>query len=279
MALFTEESETDSSGDDFNNDFNSMSAGFVEALYADYLNDPNSVSRDWQRFFSKFAAYEWPRPQLGPSFKAHSVFNPPADGGPATATNGRGAVPAKHGIDMVVLQDRVDQMVRAFRVRGHMVATLDPLGLPRPPQPELEAEYYGFTDEHLEMSLSTRTIKGPKKRTLREIIDCMRNTYCRRIGVQFMHIDNYRVRQWLQDRMEGSENRLEMSRKEQLRILTKLTDAVIFEEFLQKSFLGAKSFSLEGAESLIPLLDMAIERAGRTRDARNRRRHGAPRPA
>ena len=262
MALFTEEPETGSPGDDYNNDFNSMSAGFVEALYADYLNDPNSVSRDWQRFFSKFAAYEWPRPQLGPSFKAHSVFNPPADGGAeAATTNGSAGAPVKHGVDMAVLQDRVDQMVRAFRVRGHMVSTLDPLGLPRPPQPELDAEYYGFTDEHLEMSLSTRTIKGPKKRTLREIIDCMRNTYCRRIGVQFMHIDNYRVRQWLQDRMEGSENRLEMSRKEQLRILTKLTDAVIFEEFLQKSFLGAKSFSLEGAESLIPLLDMAIERS------------------
>jgi 2-oxoglutarate dehydrogenase E1 component len=111
------------------------------------------------------------------------------------------------------------------------------------------------------VQLSTRTIKGPKKRSLREIIECMRNTYCRRIGVQFMHIDNYRVRQWLTDRMEGTENRLELHRKEQLRILTKLTDAVIFEEFLQKSFLGSKSFSLEGAESLIPLLDMTIERS------------------
>ncbi|MBL9094881.1 MAG: 2-oxoglutarate dehydrogenase E1 component [Planctomycetaceae bacterium] len=259
MALFTEDPETGSSGDDdFQNQFNSMSAGFVEALYADYLNDPNSVSNDWQRFFAKFGAHEWPQPQIGPSFPSHSVFNPPADASPA---GGNGQAGGRHGIDMAVLQDRADQMVRAFRVRGHMVSQLDPLGLPRPPQPELEPEYYGFNDEHLEMSLSTRTIKGPKKRTLREIVDCMRNTYCRRIGVQFMHIDNYRVRQWLQDRMEGSENRLEMGRKEQLRILTKLTDAVIFEEFLQKSFLGAKSFSLEGAESLIPLLDMAIERS------------------
>jgi len=251
MALATDEADQD---------FNSMSASFVEALHADYLRDPNSVSNDWQRFFAQIAPHEWPQPQLGPSFPTFSVFNPPsATNGNGTHANGH--APTKHGPDMAVLQDRVDQLVRAFRVRGHMAAALDPLGLPRPQQPELEPEYYGFTDDHMEMQLSTRTIKGPKKRTLREIIDCMRQTYCRRIGVQFMHIDNYRVRQWLTDRMEGTENRLELGRKEQLRILTKLTDAVIFEEFLQKSFLGSKSFSLEGGESLIPLLDLAIERS------------------
>ena len=253
MALVTEEDQ----------DFNSMSASFVEALYADYLRDPNSVSHDWQRFFSQMSPHEWPQPQLGPSFTSHSMFNPPAVAAGAAGGNGstNGHAAAKPPVDMAVLQDRVDQLIRAFRVRGHMVAALDPLGLPRPHQPELDPEYYGFTDDQLEMQLSTRTIKGPKKRSLREIVECMRNTYCRRIGVQFMHIDNYRVRQWLQDRMEGTENRLELTRKEQLRILTKLTDAVIFEEFLQKSFLGSKSFSLEGGESLIPLLDMAIDRS------------------
>jgi 2-oxoglutarate dehydrogenase E1 component len=250
MALITEEDQ----------DFNSMSAPFVEALYADYLRDPNSVSHDWQRFFSQMPTHEWPQPQIGPSFKPSSVFNPPA-GANVNGSYTNGHAPTKGGMDIAVLQDRVDQLVRAFRVRGHMTAALDPLGLPRPLQPELEPEYYGFTDEHLELQLSTRTIKGPKKRTLREIVDTMRNTYCRRIGVQFMHIDNYRVRQWLTDRMEGTENRVELSRREQLRILTKLTDAVIFEEFLQKSFLGSKSFSLEGGESLIPLLDLAIERS------------------
>ena len=256
MALFTEDVQ----------DFNSMSASFVEALYADFLRDPNSVSHDWQRFFAQIAPHEWPQPQLGPSFPTHSMFNPPAAAGVGAASGGGNGQPTdchapSKPVDMAVLQDRADQLIRAFRVRGHMVAALDPLGLPRPNQPELDPEYYGFTDDQMEMQLSTRTIKGPKKRSLREIVECMRNTYCRRIGVQFMHIDNYRVRQWLQDRMEGTENRLELTRKEQLRILTKLTDAVIFEEFLQKSFLGSKSFSLEGGESLIPLLDMAIERA------------------
>src|SRR5262249_50278330 len=108
---------------------------------------------------------------------------------------------------------------------------------------------------------STDTIHGEDVRPLREIIDQLRNTYCRRIGAQFMHMDDLAVRNWLQDRMESTQNRLKLSRDEQLRILTRLTDAVIFEEFLRKRYLGAKTFSLEGAESLIPLLDLAIERA------------------
>jgi 2-oxoglutarate dehydrogenase E1 component len=97
---------------------------------------------------------------------------------------------------------------------------------------------------------------------LREIIERLRNTYCRSIGVQFMHIDDFGMRYWLQERMERAQNRLALSRDEQLRILTRLTDAVVFEEFIRKKFIGAKSFSLEGCESLIPLLDLAIERAG-----------------
>src|SRR2546429_2760243 len=77
-----------------------------------------------------------------------------------------------------------------------------------------------------------------------------------------MHIDDPAVRKWLQERMEGTQNRLQLTREEQLRILTRLTDAVVFEEFIRKKFVGAKSFSLEGSESLIPLLDLAIEKAG-----------------
>ena len=93
-------------------------------------------------------------------------------------------------------------------------------------------------------------------------MDRLRNTYCGSISAQFMHIDDLEVREWLQRRMEESQNRLKLSRDEQIRILTRLTDAVIFEEFIRRKFVGAKSFSLEGAESLIPLLDLAIEKAG-----------------
>ena len=92
-------------------------------------------------------------------------------------------------------------------------------------------------------------------------MDRLRNTYCGAISVQFMHVDDLEVQEWLQGRMEESQNRLTLSRNEQIRILARLTDAVIFEEFIRRKFVGPKSFSLEGAESLIPLLDLAIEKA------------------
>ena len=113
----------------------------------------------------------------------------------------------------------------------------------------------------MDRSFSTDTIEGPQSMSLRQIIKRLRNTYCRSIGVQFMHMDDLRVRQWLQVRMEGSENRIQLDRRQQLRIYRQMTTAAVFEEFIQKRFLGAKSFSLEGSESLIPLLEMAIERA------------------
>ena len=90
--------------------------------------------------------------------------------------------------------------------------------------------------------------------TLGAILQRLQNTYCGYIGVQFMHIHDLAAREWLQRRMEDTENRLKLSRDDQLRILTRLTDAVIFEEFIRRKFVGAKTFSLEGAESLIPLL-------------------------
>lgn len=164
-------------------------------------------------------------------------------------------------LDMAIRQDRVDQLVRAFRVRGHMIAKIDPLDLPRPQLAELDPRFYHLTDGDLDRRFSSRTIYGTETLTLREILDRLRNTYCRSIGVEFMHIHDIEAKNWLQERMEGTENRLEMSAPEQRRILTMLTDAVILEEFIQRKYLGAKSFSLEGSESLIPLLALSIDRA------------------
>ena len=110
-----------------------------------------------------------------------------------------------------LLQDRVDQLIRNYRVRGHMVAAIDPLGLPRPPQPELDPGSYGFGEADMDREFSSDTMPGAKVRTLRGIIEHLRNTYCRSIGVQFYHIDDLSIRRWLQDRMEANENRLNQS--------------------------------------------------------------------
>ncbi len=233
---------------------------FVEELYARYLRDPASVEAHWRSYFDGLPGDPGlrARGRLGPSFRPSSIFSPPDGDGVSIAAS-------RSEIELESKQDRVDQMVRAYRVRGHCLAQLDPLGLHRQTMvdhPELEPAYYGFSEADLDRRFSSRTIAGAPTRTLREIVALLRNTYCRYIGAQFMHIDDLRIRHWLQERMEGSENRIRLSVREQFRILTRLTEAVIFEEFIQKKFLGAKSFSLEGAETLIPLLDLAIERAG-----------------
>lgn len=160
------------------------------------------------------------------------------------------------------MQDRVDQLVREFRVRGHLVAQLDPLGLTRQGSAELSPEAYGLSDLDLDRPFEASSLANVAGGTLHEILQRLRNTYCRSIGAQFMHIDNRHVREWLQRRMESTENRLELSHEVQRRIYTRLADASIFEEFVRRKFVGAKTFSLEGAESLIPLLDLALEKAG-----------------
>jgi 2-oxoglutarate dehydrogenase E1 component len=147
--------------------------------------------------------------------------------------------------DAALLQDRVDQLVRAHRVRGHMIAKIDPLGLPRPGVPELDPGFFGLSDSDMDRPVSSGTMQWEGTPTLRRILERLRNTYCRYIGVQYMHIHDLEARRWLRDRMESTENRLSLSREQQLRILTRLSDATVFEEFLQKKYPGAKTFSLE----------------------------------
>ncbi|MEN9580159.1 MAG: 2-oxoglutarate dehydrogenase component [Pseudomonadota bacterium] len=264
---------------------NPSNLAFVEALYSDYLEDPASVPAEWRSYFAREMGGQ--HAPVGPSFVSSSLFNPPsaysASGSFVSGHHPEAAeaaaslslkpelrrpplgsihpAPSGTSLEIAVRQDRVDQLVRAYRVRGHMIANVDPLGLPRPAHKELDPATYQLTDVDLDRTFSSRTIFGTETLTLREILDRLRATYCRSIGVEFMHIHDSESKNWLQERMEGTENRLVIEPERQRRIFTMLTDASILEEFIQKKYLGAKSFSLEGSESLIPLLDMAIHRA------------------
>jgi 2-oxoglutarate dehydrogenase E1 component len=238
-------------------DFHSQNLEYLEPLLAEYAADPRSAHPQWQTFLAALSN--------GAHVAAPSP-SPSAATAPAEPTL-RTAAPrqsrrAAANLELTARQERVDALIRNFRVRGHIAADLDPLDRKRPSLPELDPDFYGFTAADYDRHFSTGGAPGPDQRTLREILCWLYNTYCRAIGVQFMHIDDLTVRQWLQDRMERTENSIQLSRAEQIRILSRLTDAVSFEEFLQTKFTGAKSFSLEGSESLIPLLDLAIDKAG-----------------
>jgi 2-oxoglutarate dehydrogenase E1 component len=158
---------------------------------------------------------------------------------------------------------RVEQLVRAFRERGHVLAALDPLARVSPARhPELEPAHYGISEEELDETFAVLWADAPAERSLRTILDELHQVYCGAVGIQYMHIDDLAVQGWLRERLEAKEYRHPLSREEQIRILRKLTDAEVFESFLQGMFKKGKRFSLEGAETLIPLLDQAIMRAG-----------------
>ncbi len=229
-----------------------QNVAYVERLLEIYQRDPAQVPPQWQEYFRQIGAASGNgHARFTPSFRPASLFNPPA-----LAAGGRHLAAAE-------LQDRVSQLIRAYRVRGHLAARLDPLGFDRPAPQELALAFHRLSAADLDRPFSTASLGGPATQTLRDIVERLRTTYCRYIGAQFMHIDELEVRDWLAERMEQTQNRLSLSRDEQLEILTRLTDAAIFEQFVRKKYIGAKTFSLEGAESLIPLLDLAIEKAAR----------------
>jgi len=238
-------------------ELNSASLGYVEELFERYLQDPADVPEDWRTAFAAMPLDGLAqRRSLAPSFRPRSLFNPA--GTAAGEVSERALVRA--GSDAATLQQRIERLVRNYRVRGHRLADLSPLGREPFEAPELDPSHYDFSRADMERQVLETTF--PSARTLGEVIEALKETYTRSIGAQFMHIDSLEVRRWLQERMEATRNRLALSRERQLRILTKLTDAVIFEDFIQKKYVGAKSFSLEGGETLIPLLDQAIEKAG-----------------
>ena len=160
------------------------------------------------------------------------------------------------------LQARLSALINAYRVRGHLFANLDPLGLHRaPPDDELLLKRYGLAHVDPETVFSTGDLAGPPTEPLRAVLERLKDTYARTIGVEFTFLENQEARDWLRDRMELTGNHIDLSREQQIRILTKLTDAEIFEQFLHTKYTGAKRFSLEGGESVIPMLDILTERA------------------
>ncbi|MFK8113441.1 MAG: 2-oxoglutarate dehydrogenase E1 component [Rubripirellula sp.] len=243
---------------------NSYSLDYIDDLYVQYVRDPSSVSETWRQYFEQFLVVH-PAPTTQASrnkAKDPSDAKPGADPQVEPSASSSGDIRHDQAIWLSRIQDRVNNLVREYRVRGHLIADLDPLGLDRPDRPNLTPESHGLSDEDLSRPFDSTALENVMGGTIDAILTRLKNTYCRSIGAQFMHINRRNIRDWLQRRMESSENRLELSHDRQRRIYVRLADASIFEEFVRRKFVGAKTFSLEGAESLIPMLDLALEKAG-----------------
>ncbi|MBI3725551.1 2-oxoglutarate dehydrogenase E1 component [bacterium] len=229
----------------------SENLGFVEELYDRFLEDPKSVEPDWREVFTA----------IGPPARvARAPFVPRSIFSPAGADGRAGAA-----VDDVLRQARVVRLVEAYRVHGHLAAKLDPLGTPHDPRPhpELEPASYGLTERDLDLPLVTDAeLRMLSARTLRELLASLQEIYTSHVGIELAALDEPVERDWLEDRMESTGNKLPLSREQKQRILERLTASQGLEQFLHTRYVGTKRFSLEGAEGLIPLLDLLIEGAG-----------------
>lgn len=241
-------------------DFGVNQALVAELLFK-YRENPAAVPQAWRDYFAELQ----PEPatagptQIGGSGVANGVFSLPStsENVPPFGTVSVARAESPRLDAAVENQAGVSAMVNSYRVRGHLFANLDPLGLRESPPFDLSLETFGLD----EVGSSTRFLYGNQKMGLGDIFEHLNDTYCRYIGAEFTFIEDPKERRWLQHRMEDSTNRVELDRETQLRILRKLTEAETFERFLHGTYLGAKRFSVEGAESMIPMLDLIIERA------------------
>ncbi|RKS71390.1 2-oxoglutarate dehydrogenase E1 component [Motilibacter peucedani] len=167
-------------------------------------------------------------------------------------------VPASHEDD-ITKQARVQELIHAYRVRGHLMADTDPLEFRQRSHPDLDVVNHGLTLWDLDREFATGGFGGKPMAPLRDILGALRDAYCRRVGLEYMHIQDPEQRRWIQAKVEHVQDKPD--REEQLRILRRLNAAEAFETFLQTKFVGQKRFSLEGGESLIPLVDAVLDEA------------------
>lgn len=209
---------------------NQADSSAIEELYKNYLLDPQSVDISWRRFFEGFEF----------------------------ARGTQSILPA--GFTDVDTEFRVLNLIDWYRKRGHLFTKTNPVRERRKYFPTLDIENYGLSEADLNVEFQAGKQIGIGPATLREIIHHLQETYCQSIGAEFMYIRKAVILEWLQKKMESTQNRVEFSRDEKIKIFKHINSAVAFEKFIHKKFVGQKRFSLEGIEALIPTLDQVIEK-------------------
>ena len=230
-------------------------APFVEQLYESYLADAGSVPDPWRSYFDALQSA-----QAGTGDVAHSVIQRAFAALPKAGAM-RSIAPEA---DLERKQVFVLQLINAYRFLGMRVANLDPLNRhPKPLIAELEPAYYGLSEEDMESTFDTGSLVGSARMTLREILTLLSQTYCSSIGAEYMYIGDIAQKRWIQNRMESVRGQAGYDSAKRRRIMAGLTAAETLERYLHTKFVGQKRFSLEGAETLIPLLDYLLQSCGK----------------
>ena len=232
-------------------------AAYVDALYEQYLADPASVSEAWRQRFDALQGREAGDIPHGPI--QAQIVEMGRRGHRHTDAAG-----ADDGLSRK--QAAVLKLVTAYRSRGHVAADLDPLGLwEKPAVPDLSPAFHGLGDADLDTEFDTGSLSGPQRLPLRGIVDLLKRTYTSSIGAEFMHITDTTQRQWWHQRLEAAAGRFGFDAATRKRLLLKLTQAEGLERYLHTKYVGQKRFSLEGGDSLIPLMDTFVRKAGASR--------------
>ena len=254
-------------------------AAYIEQMQAIYDRNPGGVPEEWRRFFETMQDAEAGH---GPSWGSNGS-------GSTTDKDLQGALTGDYGPSETELRGRIEtraqqagydltpvasfratqdsiralMLIRAYRVMGHLIADLDPLDLTeRKVHKELRPETYGFTDADLDRPIFIDKVLGLEMATVRQMLKILKNTYCRHIGVEFMHITSPAQKAWLQQRIEGADKEITFTSEGKKAILNKLIEAEGFEKFADVKYTGTKRFGLEGAESMVPALEQIIKRGG-----------------
>ncbi|QRM29831.1 2-oxoglutarate dehydrogenase E1 component [Microvirga sp. VF16] len=259
-------------------------ASYIEELQARYEKDPASVDAEWQAFFGalKDDKQAVEKAANGPSWEKQN-WPIHANGELISALDGnwtqiekvvgdkikakaeaKGAEISQIDVQQATRDSiRAIMLIRAYRVRGHLHAKLDPLEInPRPNDQELHPSHYGFTEADWDRKIFLDNVLGLEFGTVREIVGILERTYCQTLGVEFMHISDPVEKAWIQERIEGPDKEISFTKEGKRAILNKLVEAEGFEKFLDVRYTGTKRFGLDGGESLIPALEQIIKRGG-----------------
>ncbi|MCC0037525.1 MAG: 2-oxoglutarate dehydrogenase E1 component [Brucellaceae bacterium] len=260
-------------------------AAYIEDLYARYKDDPSSVDGEWKTFFDglKDDSADVKKNAAGASWKAKGwpvaangelVSALDGDWGSvekhitgklqAKAANGATGLSEKEILQATRDSVRAIMMIRAYRMRGHLHANLDPLGIAKPLEDynELSPEAYGFSEADYDRRIFIDHVLGLEFATIREMLAILKRTYCSTLGVEFMHISDPAEKAWIQERIEGPDKGIAFTENGKRAILHKLIEAEGFEKFIDVKYKGTKRFGLDGGESLIPALEQIIKRGG-----------------
>ena len=264
-------------GQDFSDIAAGVSPAFVETLYAKFNADPASVESGWRAFFeglegsAQGPSWESARWPLTTTDDLTAALDPtqmepapkPAKGKPAPAAAAPAPVSKEEIAKAAADAIRAQLLVRTYRVRGHLAANLDPLGLSKREMPEdLKTEYHGFSDADIDRKVYLGGTMGFEWVSIRELVDTLRKNYCGNVGLEYMHISDVEERRFLQERMEGQDKAIEFSTDGKKAILNKVIEAEQWEKFLGKKYVGTKRFGLDGGESMIPALESVIKYGG-----------------